>query len=311
MTRRLILDCDPGHDDAIAILLAAGDPGVEIAAITTVSGNQSIEKVTRNALQIAELAGLDARIPIAQGAHRPLLREAEHAPEYHGESGLDGPRLPEPTRALDPRHAVQLIIDTVMASEPGEITLVPTGALTNIALAVRLEPRIVERVREVVFMGGGVHVGNHGPFSEFNVAIDPEAAAIVIDAGWPVTMIGLDATHQAVVTPEIRSRLDAVGTRSAAFVGELLDFYGAAYAVYGFEHPPVHDPVTVAQVIDPTLVRTVRAPLAVELTGTHTLGMTVADLRAEAPEACCTWVALGVENDRFWTLVESALARLP
>ncbi|TPW77265.1 nucleoside hydrolase [Schumannella soli] len=311
MTRRILLDCDPGHDDAIAILLAAGDPGVEIAAITTVSGNQSIEKVTRNALAIAELAGLDPTVPIARGAHRPLLHEVEYAPEYHGESGLDGPQLPEPTRALDSRHGVQLIIDTIMGSEPGEITLVPTGALTNVALAVRLEQRIVERVREVIFMGGGVHVGNHGPFSEFNIAIDPEAAQIVIGAGWPITMVGLDATHQAVVTPEIRAKLDAVGTRSSAFVGGLLDFYGAAYAGHGFAHPPVHDPVTVAMVIDPTLVRAVKAPLAVELTGTLTKGMTVADLREPAPESTPTSVALGVENERFWDLVVAALSRLP
>lgn len=311
MARRILLDCDPGHDDAIAILLAAGSPEIELAAITTVSGNQSLAKVTRNALAIAELAGIDD-VPIAAGAGRPLVRAVEFAPEIHGESGLDGPELPEPHRGLDPRHAVQLIIDTVLESEPGEVTLVPVGPLTNIALAVRLEPRIVDRVREVVLMGGGVHVGNWSAKAEFNIAADPEAAAIVLNETWPVTMVGLDATHQATAEPDIRERIRAVGTASARVVDELLDFYGAAYlAQQGFGAPPVHDPVAVAHVIDPTLLRVVRAPLDVELRGSLTVGMTVADLRGPAPDGTTTSVALEVDNPRFWAYVEDALSRLP
>ena len=311
MPRRIILDCDPGHDDAIAILLAAGSPEIELAAITTVSGNQSLPKVTRNALAVAELAGL-ADVPVAAGAARPLVRAVEYAAEIHGDSGLDGPELPEPRLALDPRHAVQLIVDTVMDSEPGSITLVPTGPLTNIALAVRLQPRIVERVHEVVFMGGGVHVGNWSAKAEFNIAADPEAAAIVVREAWPVTMVGLDATHQALAEPGIRERLRAVGTASARVVDELLEFYGGAYlAQQGFSAPPVHDPVAVAHLIDPTLLRVVRVPLDVELRGALTVGMTVADLRAPAPAGTTTSVALGLDNARFWAHVEDALARLP
>jgi purine nucleosidase len=310
MARRILLDCDPGHDDAIAILLAAGSPAIELAAITTVAGNQSIAKVTRNALAIAELAGLD--VPVAAGATRPLVRPVEYAPEIHGDSGLDGPELPEPTRALDPRHAVDVIIEEAMASEPGELTLVPTGPLTNIALAVRREPRIVERVREVIFMGGGVHVGNWSATSEFNVVVDPEAAHIVLNEPWPVTMVGLDATHQALATPEVRAAIAAVGTRAAEVTGQLLDFYGGAYlASQGFSAPPVHDPLTVAQVIDPGVLGVVRAPLDVELRGELTLGMTVADLRGPAPDDCTTAVALDVDAPRFWGLVTDALARLP
>ena len=311
MARRILLDCDPGHDDAIAILLAAGSPDLELAAITTVSGNQAIDKVTRNALAIAELAGLDD-VPIAQGADRPLVRRVEYAADIHGDSGLDGPELPEPRLELDPRHAVTVIVEEVMASEPGTLTLVPTGPLTNIALALRLEPRIVDRVREVVFMGGGVHAGNWSATSEFNVVADPEAAHIVVNAGWPITMVGLDATHQALATPEIRERLAAVGTRSARVVGELLDFYGGTYlATQGFSSPPVHDPVAVAYVIDPSLLDVRAAPLDVELRGELTVGMTVADLRTPAPEGTSTSVALAVDNPRFWAHVEDALSRLP
>ncbi|TXD32217.1 ribonucleoside hydrolase, partial [Lujinxingia vulgaris] len=149
MAEKIILDCDPGHDDAIAILLAHGSPHIELLGVTTVMGNQTIEKVTRNALAVARVAGI-TDVPFARGAHRPLVREVEVAESIHGESGLDGPVLPEPLIELDARHAVDFIIDTVMQNEPGTVTLVPTGALTNLALAVRKEPRIAERVKQVV-----------------------------------------------------------------------------------------------------------------------------------------------------------------
>jgi purine nucleosidase len=310
MPEKIILDCDPGHDDAVAMLLAHGSPEIELLAVTTVMGNQTIEKVTRNALAVARVIGMDA-VPIACGAHRPLVRTVETAPDIHGESGLDGPVLPEPAVALDPRHAVDLIIDTVMAHEPGTVTLVPTGALTNIALAVRKEPRIVERVKQVVLMGGGVHVGNWSAVAEFNIIIDPEAAHIVFNEAWPLTMIGLDATHQALATDAVAARIAAVGTAPARFVGELLEFFAHSYKdAQGFDHPPVHDPCAVAFVIDPSLLRVVKAPLDVELTGGLTLGMTVADLRGPAPDGCTTQVALDIDNDRFWGLVVDALVRI-
>lgn len=310
MPRRIILDCDPGHDDAIALLLAHGNPDVELVAVTTVAGNAGIENVTRNALSVARIAGITG-VPFAAGAARPLVRSVEYAPGIHGDSGLDGPVLPEPTLALDSRSAVQLIIETVMAAEPGEITLVPTGALTNIALAARLEPRIVPRVREVVLMGGGVHVGNWNATSEFNIVIDPEAAHIVFNESWPLTMVGLDVTHQALATPQIRERIAAIGTRPAAFVGELLEFFGERYLeTQGFTSPPVHDPVAVAYVIDPAVLRVVKAPLDVELSGTLTLGMTVADLRFPAAPDCTTQVSLGLDERRFWDLVVDALERI-
>jgi len=309
--RRVVLDCDPGHDDAVAMLLAHGSPGVELVAVTTVAGNQTLEKVTRNALAVAEVAGIDA--PVAAGCDRPLVRPRIVAPDIHGESGMDGPVLPAPRRAVDRRHAVDLIVETVLAAEPGEITLVPTGPLTNVAMAARKEPRIVPRVREVVMMGGGYHVGNRTPVAEFNVLADPEAAHVVLTEPWPVTMVGLDLTHQAVATPDVRDRVAALGTAPARLVGDLLDFYGTTYrSAQGFPHPPVHDPCAVAYVVDPDVMTTRRAPLDVELHGSLTTGMTVADLRGEEPgsDACRTQVAVTLDHARFWDLVVDALARL-
>jgi len=310
MPTKIILDCDPGHDDAIALLLAWGSPEIDLVGVTTVMGNQTIDKVTRNALSVARVAGITG-VPFARGAHRPLVREVEVAESIHGESGLDGPTLPSPTISLDPRHAVDFIIDTIMASETGEITLVPTGALTNIALALRKEPRIVERVKQVVLMGGGVNVGNWSATSEFNIVIDPEAAHIVFNEKWPLTMVGLDLTHQALATPEVAATIAAINTGPARFVGELLEFFGHTYKdQQGFDSPPVHDPCAVAFVIDPTVMEVVRVPLNVELTGTLTLGMTVTDFRAPAPADCTTQVARNLDHAKFWALVVDALERI-
>lgn len=310
MARKIILDCDPGHDDAIAMILAHGNPEIELLAVTTVHGNQTIEKVTRNALAVATMAGITG-VPFAAGAHRPLVRVAEVADSIHGESGLDGPVLPTPAFEASPLHAVDLIIDTIMSHEPGEVTLVPTGALTNIALAVRKEPRIAARVREVVLMGGGYHGGNWSAAAEFNIVIDPEAAHIVFNESWKLTMVGLDVTHQALATPDVVATIAAVDTTTSRFVVELLDFFAQTYKdAQGFEYPPVHDPCAVALVIDPTLMDVVRVPLDIELTGTITLGMTVADFRAEAPEDCTTHAATRLDHAKFWALIVDALERI-
>lgn len=310
MAKKIILDCDPGHDDAVALLLAHGSPEIDLLAVTTVFGNQTLDKVTRNALSVARVAGI-TEVPFAAGCARPLVRGIKTAGAIHGESGLDGPVLPEPAIELDPRHAVDLIIDTLMTEPAGTVTLVPTAALTNIALAVRKEPRIVGRVREVVLMGGAYAGGNWSPKAEFNILADPEAAHIVINEPWPLTMVGLDLTHQALATPEVVERIAAVGTGPAKFVVELIEFFAKAYeANQFFTAPPVHDPCAVARVIDPAVMTTRRAPLDVELNGTLTLGMTVADLRAPAPEGCTTEVAVDLDHTRFWDLVIDALQRI-
>ncbi|GAB6903009.1 nucleoside hydrolase [Kineosporia succinea] len=308
--RTVLIDCDPGHDDAIALLLAHGSPAIDLVGVSTVAGNQTLAKITRNAQSIAAAGGF-SHVPIAAGATRGLVTAPFVAADIHGESGLDGPHLPEPVAPLDPRHGVQLIIDTVMTRPAGTVTIIATGPLTNLALAARLEPRIVERVREVVFMGGAIQGGNLTPTAEFNIAVDPEAAHVVVHENWEVTMIGLDVTHLALATTQVRGHLDAVGTTPARIVGEMLDFYGAAYVTsQGFACPPVHDPVAVAAIIDASVLEFRRAPIDVSLAEGPTRGMTVVDLRKPAPESCRTRVAVGLDTHRFWALVVDALTRI-
>ena len=310
MQRKILLDCDPGHDDAVAMMLAWGNPSIELLGVTTVGGNQTLDKVTRNALSVATVVGMHD-VPIAAGCRLPLVRPVEIAPDVHGDSGLDGVELPEPAVELDPRHGVDLIIETIMSNEPGTVTLVPTGPLTNIAMAARKEPRIVERVQEVVLMGGGYHVGNWSPVAEFNIKVDPEAAHIVFNEKWPIVMVGLDLTHQALATDEVAERIAAVPGSLSQFTLGLFTFFRKAYQdAQGFDFPPVHDPCTLAYLIDPTIVETVKVPVDVELNGSLTTGMTVADFRAPAPEDCHTKVATRLDAPRFWGLVVDAIDRI-
>ena len=307
MPRKIVIDCDPGHDDAVAILLAHGNPEIDLVAITTVAGNQTLDKVTWNARSLATLAGITG-VPVAAGCDRPLLRDAIVAEEIHGTTGLDGTTLPEPTVELDPRHGVDVIIDTIMDADASEITLVPTGPLTNIAVAVRRAPHIVSRVREVVLMGGAYTRGNVTPAAEFNIAVDPEAAAIVFAAGWPLTMVGLDLTHQALATAEVRARIAAIGTPPARAIGDLLEFFRVAYlADQGMPAPPVHDPCAVARVIDPSVMTVEEAVVTVETQGRFTSGMTVTNFRGRPANAL---VATTLDVPRFWDLVVDALTAI-
>lgn len=309
--RKIILDCDPGHDDAVAILLAAGNPDIELLGLTTIGGNHTIDKVTHNARQVLTIAGaLD--VPVYRGASRPLINGVVTAEDIHGDSGMEvhGYDLPDSAVGVEDEHAVRWIVDTLMREEPGTVTLVPTGPLTNIALAVRMEPRIVSRVREVVLMGGAYGTGNITASAEFNTFVDPEAAAIVFGEDWPVVMVGLDLTHQALATPEVESRFAALGTSAGDFVVALIDAFRRNYKdAQDFDNPPVHDPCAVAYVIDPSLVETVPAPLSVELAGTLTRGRTVADFRA-SDQPCSTSVATRLDVERFWDLVVDAVQRL-
>lgn len=308
----IILDCDPGHDDAMAILLALGNPNINLLGVTTVGGNQSLEKVTYNARATLEMAHA-TNIPVHAGCDRPIIRPLQVAADVHGETGLDGAKLPKPTRPLDEGHAVNWIINTIMSHDPGTITLVPTGPLTNIAMAVRMEPRIVSRVKEVVLMGGGYHVGNCSAVAEFNIKTDPEAAHVVFNENWPITMIGLDLTHQALCTCEVQQKIDAVNTPISTFASNLMDFFRKAYQNnQDFVDPPVHDPCAIAYLIDGNVVNTRRCPLDVEISGKLTLGMTVADLRGPEPSAdeCHTQVATKLDFDKFWDLIVDALRRI-
>lgn len=307
MPQKVILDCDPGHDDAMAILLAGAAPELELLAITTVAGNQTLEKTTLNARRVASAAGL--RVPIAAGADRPLVRPQRVAGNIHGESGLDGPTFSgEPDVPLDPRHAVDLIIELVMAA-PGEIVLIPVGPLTNIALAMRRAPAIVERIGHIAIMGGAWGLGNQTPSAEFNILVDPDAARIVFESGAPITLIPLELTHQAKAMPDVIARFDAIGTPLGDLSAELLRFFASTYkAIHGFEGPPLHDPCAVAWVIDPTIIETKPVHVDVETHGEFTYGRTAIDIHGVTGQPVNAEVGMRLDVARYWDRMVDAVA---
>lgn len=308
---KIILDCDTGHDDAVAILLAVGNPKIDLLGVTTIGGNAELEKVTYNSRAVLQEAQV-FDVPVHKGCSRPLLTPLRPAAEVHGETGLDGVELPDPKDVpLQEGHAVNWIIDTIMNSDPKTITLVATGPLTNIALAARLEPAIVERVKRIVLMGGGVYEANSTPVAEFNIWTDPDAAKIVFELPWDVTMVGLDTTHQALCLPEIQQRIEKSGGEVGQFMSGLMDFFRLAYKEnQDFQNPPVHDPCTIAYIIDPSVVKTRRCAVDVENQPGLTFGETVADMRGPADPASHTQVTLDLDFEKFWNIVEDAIVRI-
>jgi inosine/uridine nucleosidase len=305
----VIVDCDPGHDDALAIILAAGDPRIDLLAITTVAGNQTLEKTTLNARRVCTAAGITG-VPVAAGCDRPLVAELRTAPEVHGASGLDGPTFGEPTVPLADGHAVALM-RRILLGHPERVTLVPLGPLTNVATLLRDHPEVRPRIRELVLMGGSTERGNITPYGEFNIVVDPEAADIVLHSGLPVTLCGLNVTHQARVTPAVVARLRGLDTDLARTCVDLMTFFAETYQqVFGFAQPPLHDPVAVARVIDPALVECVAAPVTVELAGTHTRGATVVDLHGRTGAAPNAQVAMRLRQHAFWDLVVQSVRTL-
>lgn len=303
--RKIIIDCDPGHDDAIAILLAAASPKVELIGITTVAGNAEVDKTTVNALKVCEIAGLHD-VPVAKGAGQPLVRQRETAPDIHGDSGMDGPMLPEPTKTIVEEHAVDFIIRELLQSD-GDITLVPTGPLTNIAMALRKEPAIAPKIREIVLMGGGTF-GNWTPAAEFNIFVDAEAAKVVFESGVPIAMFGLDLTHQALATPEVQKRIKEIGNPVSDFVEELLQFFMQTYKeVFGFDGAPIHDACCVAYCIDPSVFTCRKLHVDIETKGEFTYGMTVVDTLGTTGKEPNAHVALELDIDKFWNLMIYAL----
>jgi inosine-uridine nucleoside N-ribohydrolase len=302
MPTPVLLDCDPGHDDAIAILLAAGRrDAIDLRAVTTVGGNAELEKVTLNARRVLTLAGV-RDVPVGAGAAGPRRGDLVTALEVHGQSGLDGAELPEPAMELDPRGAVELM------AEHGPATVVATGPLTNVAALLEHAP---DAVREIVWMGGSTERGNTRPYAEFNAMVDPEAAEIVFASGVPVTMVGLNLTHQAQATDDVVERFRALGTPVSEAVIGWLSFFADTYReVYGFGGPPVHDPCALALVIDPTLVRRVDTFVAIETEGRWTRGATVVDLHGRLGREPNARVAMELDVPRFWDLVVDAVATL-
>jgi purine nucleosidase len=325
--QKIIIDCDPGIDDALAIAFAHGDPGLELCGITTVAGNVGLDRTTANALRVRDFIGMPD-VPVTPGSAGPLLRPVLDARHVHGDSGLAGARLPEPASAAADGHAVDYLIETISAA-PGEITLIAMGPLTNIALALRREPLLIERVRDFVIMGGSAGRGNVTPAAEFNIAADPEAAAIVFGAGWPVTMVGLDVTLQARATVAVRERMRGLGRLADDLLLPSLAGYlsgdVAALARPGEpperatpdEHewpdgpggPAVHDVCAVARVARPGLFSCRPALVQVETAGRLTAGMTVTDFSAP-PAQCNALVAMGIDVPGFWDLVLDGYARV-
>jgi purine nucleosidase len=300
--QKIIIDCDPGIDDALALLLAHGHPGLELRGITTVAGNVALELTTANALAVREFARL-GEVPVTPGCAGPLVRPPLRARDVHGDTGLGGTRLPAARGRAAAGHAVDYLIEAT-AAEPGEITLIATGPLTNIALALRREPRLAARAASFVIMGGSAGRGNTTPAAEFNMLADPEAAAVVFGAGWTVTMVGLDVTLQARFTGEVRDRISALGRLGTGLVIPALDYYRP-----GGEDPAVHDVCAVAYVARPDLFRLTPARVEVETAGRWATGMTVTDFTAAEPDRNAL-VATGIDVAGFWDLVIKAYERV-
>ena len=299
---KVLLDCDPGHDDAIALLLALASPEVELLGVTTVAGNQTLDKTTANAIRVLELAGR-AEVPVAAGADRPLVRERSVAANVHGETGLDGPDLPPPQGSPVEAHAVDFLAERLAGA-----TLVATGPLTNVALLLARHPD--EKPERLVLMGGSIAEGNVTPAAEFNIWADPEAATRVFASGLDVTMVGLDVTHRALVTTAHKEQLRAAG-RVGRFVAELLDFYGVFHRkVYGFDGSPVHDAVAVAQVIRPDLLELERLNVRVDCESELCRGRTVVDVWRRTGLEPNANVAVGIDSQAFLDLLLERLAKL-
>ncbi len=309
MSTKIILDCDPGIDDALAIAFAHGHPGLELVGITTVAGNVGLAKTTANALAVCEFIGA-AGTPVTAGCDRPLVRPAIDAREVHGDSGLGGATLPPPVAGPAPGHAIDYIVDTVRAT-PGEITLVATGPLTNIALAVRREPRLTDWVRGFVIMGGSASRGNVTPAAEYNIWADPEAAAAVFRAGWTVTMLGLDVTLRTGATAAAQRRMRDLGPLGTELLLPALEQYRS---VRGPAGPPVHDVCAVAWVAEPGLFGLVPAQVQVETAGPLTAGMTVTDFDVSGGAGQVSGgnavVAMDIDVDRFWDVTLETYARV-
>jgi purine nucleosidase len=303
----VLIDCDPGHDDAIALLLALASPELAVLGVTTVGGNSGLDHTTRNALQVLELAERPD-IPVAPGCDHPLVRPLVIADHVHGESGMEGPTLPEPTTEPIDEHAVDFIARTV-ASHPEPITLVPTGPLTNVAMLLRKHPDVAAQLDRIVLMGGGVSISNITPAAEYNIWADPEAAQVVFDSGVDVTMIGLDVTHQALLAPE---DIDPTTGTCARVVRQLLEFFGRFHReVYGLEASPIHDAVAVGHVVWPDLLTTEHVNVSVESASELTRGATVVDINRVTGRPPNAHVAVDIDGAAFTERLQERLRILP
>lgn len=310
--RKIIIDTDPGQDDAVAILLALGSPKeIEVLGITAVAGNVPLELTQKNARMICELAGRPD-IPVFAGSKNPLAKRLVTAEHVHGKTGLDGPTLPDPTMPLQEKHAVDFIIETLRTQPAGSVTLCPLGPLTNIASAFNQAPDIIEKVQEIVLMGGAYfEVGNITPAAEFNIYVDPEAAEIVFKAGAPITVMPLDVTHKALVTKARNDAFRDLGTPVGIAVAEMTDFFERYdKEKYGSAGAPLHDPTVIAYLIKPKLFTGRFINVEIETKSVLTRGMTVADWWRVTDREPNAMFMGDIDADGFFTLLTDRLARL-
>lgn len=302
---KIILDCDPGHDDAVAIMLAGKSPKIDLLGITVVAGNQTLDNTQRNALNVVQCLGLD--VPVYAGCGQPMIREKMTAGDIHGKTGLDGPVFEPLTRKLEPEHGVNFIIRTLMESRD-PITVVTTGPMTNLGMAIRMEPRILEKIQRIVLMGGAYTNGNVTPAAEFNIIADADAAYVCFTSGRPITMVGLDVTRKALCYPSIVERMDKVGNKaSKLFVDLMKHFCKSQKEVFGWEGGPLHDPITIAYLIDPTVLTTKPMHAEIDIRSTQSYGRTNCDYFGYQKKEPNADVAIDIDVEKFWNMIEEGL----
>jgi len=315
MATKIILDCDPGHDDAVAILLALAAPGeIELLGLTVVGGNVPLQLTVKNAQRALSLAGMSG-VAVYAGCPRPLVRAMVTAEHVHGESGLDtasGELLSVPDTKVHDKHAVNYIIDTLRQSDAKSVTLVATGPLTNVAAAFAMAPDIIDRLQQLVIMGGAFHEpGNITPAAEFNIYVDPHAACAVFDAGVAPVVFGLDVTHQMRITPSRLASIAEQGGRTGKVVADLLEFFNQYdMSKYGWDGAPLHDPCTIAYLIDSSLFEGREMAVTVDIVDGPNLGRTVADWYGVTDEKPNATVITSGDSDRFFKLIVDRLATL-
>lgn len=304
--KKIILDCDPGHDDAIAILLAAKNEKIDLLGLTVVSGNQTLEKTSTNTLNVCQHLGID--VEVYGGSAEPLVREKQEiADNIHGVTGLDGPVFEELEREMNEKHAIDYIIETVL-EQPEPITLVATGPLTNIALALKMNPAIKENIEEIVIMGGSYQLGNTTPAAEFNILVDPESAHIVFESGVPVVMVGLDVTRQVMVTKEVLDRIAKIDNKASKLFVDLMIFFNKTQKeVFGWDGGPLHDPLTIAYLIDPTVIETKLMNVQIDTWSHQSYGRTNCDFFNQTDLPKNSHVAVGIDIDKYWDIIEEAI----
>lgn len=304
---KVILDCDPGHDDAVAIMLAAKHEKIDLLGITVVAGNQTLEKTAVNALNVCQALDLD--VPVYAGCGQPMIREKMVAADIHGETGLDGPVFAPLTKELQPQHAVLYLIDTLLQSD-GDITVVTTGPMTNLGMAMRLAPEIVPKIKQIVLMGGAYTNGNVTPAAEFNIIADADAAYVAFTSGRPITMVGLDVTRKALCYPAIVERMDKIGNKaSRLFVDLMGHFCKSQKEVFGWEGGPLHDPITIAYLIDPSILTVKPMNAQIDIRSTQSYGRTNCDIFDYQGLPHTADVAMDIDVEKFWDLIEDTLRK--